>query len=114
MKVISIDSKLSIHLYSVDNFSATKEKAVKKLEMVTASDGFGENLEEYKVSEVFSGLEGITANELIQNKVILEQFWGKKEIVRLLGPPSTQGDINRLGFDTVLVSNDKQSTFMMF
>ena len=72
--------------------------------MVTASDGFGENLEEAKVSEVFSGLDGISNKELLQNKVLLERFWGKKEIVRLLGPPSTQGDINRLGFDTAVVS----------
>merc|ERR1719414_1716858 len=82
----------------------TRQKAVHKLEMVTASDGFDERLEDRIVSEVYQGLTGINHEELLLNKVKLLKFWGKKELDRLLGPPSNQGDINRLGFDTALVN----------
>ena len=82
----------------------TRQKAVKKLEMVSVSDGFGQTLEDRIISEVYEGLIGIGHEELLWNKVTLMKFWGKKEIERLLGPPSNQGDINRLGFDTALVN----------
>ena len=73
----------------------TRQKAVKKLEMVSVSDGFGQTLEDRIISEVYEGLIGIGHEELLWNKVTLMKFWGKKEIERLLGPPSNQGDINR-------------------
>ena len=83
----------------------TRSKALEKLTAIQAKDGFSENLTSRTLSEVYSGLEGISENTFLQNIFNLQVFWSQKEIARALGAPTFEDDVNKLGFDTSLVSS---------
>ena len=83
----------------------TRSKALDKLTAIQAKDGFSENLTSRTLSEVYSGLEGISENTFLQNIFNLQVFWSQKEIARALGAPTFEDDVNKLGFDTSLVSS---------
>ena len=83
----------------------TRSKALEKLTAIQAKDGFSENLTSRTLSEVYSGLEGISENTFLKNIFNLQVFWSQKEIARALGAPTFEDDVNKLGFDTSLVSS---------
>lgn len=82
----------------------TRSKALDKLTAIQAKDGFSENLTSRTLSEVYSGLEGISENTFLKNIFNLQVFWSQKEIARALGAPTFEDDVNKLGFDTSLVN----------
>ena len=83
----------------------TRSKALEKLTAIQAKDGFSENLTSRTLSEVYSGLEGISENTFLKNIFNLQVFWSQKEIARALSAPTFEDDVNKLGFDTSLVSS---------